>query len=273
MSDTKNSSGAIVPFSYADAQVRVVVIDGEPWFVLVDLCKVLAISDVSIVRRRLDEGVCSTHPLQTAGGKQNVTVVSEAGMYEVIFLSRKPEARAFKRWVTGTVLPEIRRTGSYGTQPELTGPELLARAVLEAQTMLEAKDQQIALLAADNQALTQKVESDAPKVNYVQTYVADDDCLKLRTIAAHHNVGEDWLRELLLDKGWIYVEAESRYSARKRRVEKRYRYSAYSHKRPYFKPIENHDAPRFKGEVMHTLKITPVGAEAIARLIVREVAS
>ena len=125
-------------------------------------------------------------------------------------------------------------------------------------------------LAIENQAMADKIAEDAPKVNYVELYVADTDCLKLRTVAANNNVGEEWLRDLLIAKGWIYVETESRYSEKKGCCEIRRRYSAYAHKRRYFRPRETHEAPRFKGEVMHTLKITPDGAEAIARLIVRE---
>lgn len=128
-------------------------------------------------------------------------------------------------------------------------------------------------LAIENQAMADKIAEDAPKVNYVELYVADTDCLKLRTVAANNNVGEEWLRDLLTDKGWIYVETERRFSESKGCVEIRRRYSAYAHKRSYFKPIETHEAPRFKGEVMHTLKVTPNGAEAIARLVVREAAA
>lgn len=128
-------------------------------------------------------------------------------------------------------------------------------------------------LTAENRALKDKAAEDAPKVNYVELYVADADLLKLRTVAANNNVGEEWLRDLLVDRGWIYVETESRYSSRSGCVEIRRRYSAYAHKRSYFRPVEVHEAPRFKGEVMHTLKVTPLGAEAIARLIVRETAA
>lgn len=128
-------------------------------------------------------------------------------------------------------------------------------------------------LTLENQRQAEKIADDAPKVNYFEVYVADTDCLKLRTVAANNNVGEEWLRDLLVDRGWIYVETERRYSESKGCVEIRRRYSAYAHKRGYFKPIEVHEAPRFKGEVMHTLKITPAGAEAIARFISRELAA
>lgn len=128
-------------------------------------------------------------------------------------------------------------------------------------------------LSIENRAMADKIAEDAPKVNYVEVYVADADCLKLRTVAANNNVGEEWLRDLLIARGWIYVETERRFSESKGCVEIRRRYSAYAHKRSYFKPVETHEAPRFKGEVMHTLKVKPLGAEAISRLIARETAA
>ncbi|PEH74598.1 hypothetical protein CRM89_29480 [Nocardia sp. FDAARGOS_372] len=146
---------------------------------------------------------------------------------------------------------------------ELSEDEIVLRA-------LEIQQGKIRALTAENQALTEKVAEDAPKVHYVELYVADSDLLKFRTVAAANDVGEDWLRDLLLEKNWIYVETERRWSNTKGCMEIRRRYSAYSHKRQYFRPVEVHEAPRFKGEVMHTLKITPAGAEAVARLIERE---
>lgn len=142
--------------------------------------------------------------------------------------------------------------------------------LFEAFQILQGRNEKLAI---ENEHQAEKIAEDAPKVNYFEVYVADTDCLKLRTVAANNNVGEEWLRDLLLDKGWIYVETERRYSESKGCVEIRRRYSAYAHKRQYFKPIEVHEAPRFKGEVMHTLKVTPAGAEAIARLIGRETAA
>ena len=111
---------AVEVFHYESHDVRTVAIDGEPWFVLADLCKVMGISEVSIVRRRLDDALCQTHPtLDSLGRTQQATIVSEPGMYEVVLRSDKPEAAAFRRWITSEVLPSIRRTGGYGVQ-ELT---------------------------------------------------------------------------------------------------------------------------------------------------------
>lgn len=144
-----HATGTLVPFNYGDAQVRVVTIDGEPWFVLADLCRVLGIRNARDVAARLDGDMKGVDQIDTLGGRQSVTVVSEAGMYEVVIRSDKPEAAAFRRWVTGTVLPEIRRTGSYSPAPALPvdRTELLARAVLEATAALDEKEQHIRELA------------------------------------------------------------------------------------------------------------------------------
>lgn len=257
----------VVPFNYGEFAVRTVVIDGEPWFVLADLAKVLDISAVSRLAARLDEGVRRTHTLQTAGGAQQMTIVNEPGMYEVVIRSDKPEAVAFRRWITGTVLPEIRKTGSFNAQPALQGPELLAAAVLESQKVIEQRDARI-------YQLEQKVTADAPKVGYIDTYVADEDLLSFSTVASTCNVTEKALRELLIAKDWIYCQQDSRWSNTKGRKVERNRYSEKATKKRYFRRVENHEAPRFRGsEVMHTLKVTPTGAEAIARLVAKEAAA
>lgn len=94
----------IQPFTYEDHTVRVVTIDGEPWFVLADLCKVLDLAKPSRVAMRIADDMKGAHLMSTPGGDQEMTIVSEAGMYEVIIRSDKPEAVAFRRWVTSEVL-------------------------------------------------------------------------------------------------------------------------------------------------------------------------
>ena len=260
-------SPQVMPFNYGDTAVRTVVIDGEPWFVLADLCKVLGLTTPAKVVERLDDGVSSTHPISDSLGRtQQATIVSEPGMYEVVIRSDKPEAVAFRRWITGTVLPEIRKTGSFNTQPALQGPELVAAALVEANQMLEQREARIF-------QLEQKVNADATKVGYIDTFVTDADLLSFSTVASTCNVTEKWLRELLIAKDWIYVQEETRWSNSKGKKETRYRYTEKASKKRYFRRVEVHEAPRFRGEVMHTLKITPQGAEAIARLVAKEQAA
>lgn len=105
-------------FDYQSSQVRVVMRDGEPWFVARDVCKVLEHSDVSMAVSRLDEDEKGTSIVCTPGGNQSMLCVSEPGLYGLIFTSRKPEAKAFKRWVKHDVLPAIRKTGSYDLQAQ-----------------------------------------------------------------------------------------------------------------------------------------------------------
>lgn len=248
----------LIPFTYQDQPVRVVEIDGEPWFVLADLCEVLGLTSPAWVLRRLSDGVSSTHPILDALGRtQQANIVSEPGMYEVVIRSDKAEAVTFRRWITTEVLPSIRKTGGYGT-PLLSGPELMARALIEAQTMIEQADQR-AQVAED------KVRVLQPKATYVDTYVADDDLRLIRNVAKSIGVGEYELRHALVEHNWIYQESSTRWSQKRQEKVTDYRYSPYADKRRYFRPVPNHEAPRFRGEVMHTLKVTPEGAVAIAK--------
>ncbi|WP_434922917.1 phage antirepressor KilAC domain-containing protein [Glutamicibacter sp. PAEs-4] len=134
-----------------------------------------------------------------------------------------------------------------------SGAELLAMAVIEAQAMIAAKDQHIAELE--------------PKADYVDTFVADEDLITFRTLASDLKVGEGELRAILLDRKWIYKQESSRWSETEQRKKPIYRYSAMADKKNYFHAVLAHDAPRFRGEVMHTLKLTPEGAVAVNRLI------
>ena len=133
----------ILQFNYSGRQVRTVSINGEPWFVLADLCAVLGLANVGNVAARVDEvNIRQADVENTRGQNRQTLIVSESGMYEVVLRSDKAEAVAFRRWITSEVLPEIRKTGTYGT-PALTGPALLAAAVLEAQTMIDAQAETI----------------------------------------------------------------------------------------------------------------------------------
>lgn len=103
--------------------VRVVERDGEPWFVAADVCKALEIDKSQT--RRLDEDEKGMYSTQTLGGKQEVTIVNEPGLYSLVLGSRKPEAKVFKRWVTHEVIPSIRKHGAYLT------PEALEKAMAD----------------------------------------------------------------------------------------------------------------------------------------------
>lgn len=100
-------------------QIRTTTVDGEPWFVAVDVCRALEVGNSRQAVTRLDDdekGVIST---DTLGGRQDVSIINEPGLYTLVLGSRKPEAKAFKRWITHEVLPSIRKTGAYATDSRL----------------------------------------------------------------------------------------------------------------------------------------------------------
>lgn len=94
-------------------KVRTVVKDGEQWFVLADICKVLEISNSRMVAGRLDTEELMSVKLTSGGQRREMTAVSESGLYAVILRSDKPQAKPFRKWVTSEILPTIRRTGGY----------------------------------------------------------------------------------------------------------------------------------------------------------------
>jgi prophage antirepressor-like protein len=108
------ASAQITPFLFETHTVRVVMRDGEPWFVASDVCDALGYALVPHAMRMLDDDEKGIHILDTLGGQQKASVISESGLFTLVLRSRKPEARKFFKWVTGKVLPSIRKTGSYG---------------------------------------------------------------------------------------------------------------------------------------------------------------
>ncbi len=130
-------------FNYQDNEVRTVEINGEPWFVLKDVCAVLGIGNSRMVFDRLDSDEKGVSQIDTPGGLQNVNIVNESGLYNVLLRSDKPEAKPLRKWVTSEVLPSIRKTGSYNQKP-LSPVEMFA---MQAQINLE---QERRLAAVEN---------------------------------------------------------------------------------------------------------------------------
>lgn len=206
---------------------------------------------------------CSTE--KTGGRPRTDYLVTRFAAYLLAMNGdpRKPEVAAAQEYfVYRTREAEVARPA-----PALSGAELMATALVEAQLVLEQRESRI-------QQLEQTVTENAPKVTYVDTYVTDADLLSFSTVASTCGITEKALRELLIERDWIYTQTDSRWSNTAGRKVERRRYSEKADKKRYFRRVEVHEAPRFRGsEVMHTLKVTPQGAEAIARLVARRAAS
>lgn len=122
-------------------QVRTTIRDGEPWFVAADVCRALELSNPTVSVGRLDDDERAKLNL---GRQGEGTIVSEPGLYALVLGSRKPEARAFKRWITHEVIPSIRKSGGYiAGQSTMSDADLMAKALLVAQRQIEQRDAQI----------------------------------------------------------------------------------------------------------------------------------
>ena len=120
--------------------------DGEPMFVAKDVCAALEVKNSRDALARLDNDEKGVVLTDTPGGEQQMQAVNEAGLYVLVLSSRKPEAKAFKRWVTHEVLPALRRDGGYMVERHESPEETMARAVLLAQTTIDRQKARIAEL-------------------------------------------------------------------------------------------------------------------------------
>lgn len=178
-------------------EVRTVMVSGEPWFVAVDVCKALELSNPTVAVSRLDEDERSKFNL---GRQGEGTIINEAGLYSLILGSRKPEAKAFKRWITHDVIPAIRKTGGYIQGEEsMSDDDLIARALVMAQKKIELREQQ--LKEKDAQLELQK-----PKVEFADHVTDSDNAIDMGTFAKYAQkqgitMGRNTLFKWLRDQG------------------------------------------------------------------------
>lgn len=111
----------VFTFNASNQNIRVQMKDGEPWFVAKDVCDALTLENSRKATASLDDDEKGVSPIVTPSGTQQMTIVSESGLYNLIFQSRKAEAKAFRKWVTSEVLPSLRKTGRYELKPQKRG--------------------------------------------------------------------------------------------------------------------------------------------------------
>lgn len=180
-------------------EVRTLSIDGEPWFIAVDVCKALDINNVSMAISRLDDDERNTVSL-TEGipGNPNKTIVNEPGLYALVLSSRKPEAKKFKRWITHEVIPSIRKTGGYiAGQETMTADELTAKALMVARETLARREAELSQTKVENAILQ-------PKADYFDELVERNTLTNFRETAKQLGVKQKSLIPFLLDRKFIY---------------------------------------------------------------------
>lgn len=193
-------------FKYEESKlVRTMNVSGEPWFVLKDVCDVLGLSTPARVTERLDsDEVSQAHLIDSMGRSQEMTIISESGLYNVILRSDKPEAKPFRKWVTAVVLPSIRKNGGYiAGQEELSPQELMAKALLVAQKTLTDRDARIKELTAQNQIMQ-------PKAEYFDELVARNLLTNFRETAKELGIKEKDFIGWLLDHKYVYRDQKNK---------------------------------------------------------------
>ena len=210
--DTHMSNEIIRQFDNTEfGALRVVKDDqGEPWFVAKDVCSVLGLGNASEACRSFEHDEKGITIADTPGGKQSMTTVNEPGLYRLILKSRKPEAKAFQRWVTHEVLPAIRRDGGYMVARDETPEETMARALLIAQSTIERQTAQIAELK--------------PKALFADAVAASDGtCLigELAKMLRQNGVdfGQNRLFEVLREQGFLGKSGSNRNVPTQRAME------------------------------------------------------
>ena len=130
-------------FNFENHEVRSLLLNNDPWFIGKDVAETLGYTDTNqAIRKHVDDEDKLSRRFDGSGQGREMVIINESGLYSLILSSKLPSAKKFKRWVTSEVLPALRKTGQYQVK-ELSGQELMAKALIEAQSVLAAKDKVI----------------------------------------------------------------------------------------------------------------------------------
>lgn len=212
-------------WNYEGAEVRTVQIDGEPWFVLADICRELEISHVKDTATRIDEDdLGQTEVIDRMGRSQKAWIINESGLYTVILRSDKPQAKPFRKWVTSVVLPSIRKTGSYSVQQpnafENLSPQLQVLIQMETrQKQIEARQAEQATALA---GLEQKLQNTCEVIALDKTAWRKDSEHLINKIARATGEGYGGIR-LLYEEIYRSIESRAGVSLNTRLTNKRNR--------------------------------------------------
>lgn len=203
-------------FKYGgNKKVRVIGDPEEPWFVAKDVCEVLELSDVSMTLNRLDEDEKLIQKVFVSGFSRDMWTINESGLYALIMTSYKPEAKAFKKWITSEVLPSIRKTGSYNAAPEpqaLSAAELIlaqAQQLVSQEKLLREHENRLAKLEAAKAEAEKQLLALPPASSPVPEETLD---MKVRRIVSSYCYGTSSDHQLI----WrcLYRQFELRYHRR-----------------------------------------------------------
>ena len=198
-------------FNFENNQVRTLLINDEPWFVGKDVAEILEYTNTAkAIRDHVDEEDKLTERIVLSGQNREVIFINESGLYSLVLSSKLPSAKKFKRWVTSEVLPQIRKTGSYAT-PQLTGEELMAKALIEAKSVLERQNKQIIEMK--------------PKAIFADAVAASDSSILIGDLAKlikqnGTDIGQKRLFERMRNDGYLIKTGTSKNMPTQKAMEK-----------------------------------------------------
>lgn len=194
-------------------QIRTIQQNGEPWFVGKDVADILGYQNGSRdVNRHVDEDDRQNYQNGTFESNRGLTIINESGLYSLILSSKMPKAKEFKRWVTSEVIPAIRKTGGYIVGSEnMTDAEIMAKAVLVAQSTIRQRDQRIKELESD-------VAAAKPKVLFADAVSASDSTILIGDLAKilkqnGHPIGQKRLFNWMREQGYLIKRAGADYNS------------------------------------------------------------
>lgn len=193
-------------------EIRVVEIQGEPWFVGKNVAEILGYERYTKAvvdhvdeddRINIDGKTQSQFGIEL--GQRGGWLINESGLYSLILSSKLPTAKAFKKWVTSEVLPSIRKNGGYiNGQSEMSPEELMAKALQVAQKTLEEREARIKTLTAQNSALIVEKQMLQPKADYFDELVDRNLLTNFRETAKELGIGQKDFVNFLISKKYVY---------------------------------------------------------------------
>lgn len=196
-------------------QVRIIQQGGEPWFIGKDVAEILGYKKPeNAIAVHVDDEDKTTTLIQGTGSnyKSNAIIINESGLYSLILSSKMPKAKEFKHWVTSEVIPAIRKTGGYIAGSEnMTDAEIMAKAVLVAQSTIQQRDQRIKELESD-------VAAAKPKVLFADAVSASDSTILIGDLAKilkqnGHPIGQKRLFNWMREQGYLIKRQGADYNS------------------------------------------------------------
>ena len=188
-------------FNYGSIDVRIMAQDSEPWFVAKDVCEILGLTDVTSALRTLDDDEKLVRKISGAGQVRMMATINESGLYTLIMRSTKPGAKQFRKWVTGTVLPSIRKTGFYAT------PNTIDSIIADPDNFIKVL-QELKATRTKAAELETQIENDRPKVLFAEAVDASKDSILIGNFATilkqkGIDIGQNRLFAWFRENGWL----------------------------------------------------------------------